>query len=89
MFTRYLAAIAVTTTFLGEEWTKLESKIKMLLQSKSFESEDASLQVYLWAFIDVAKFVREARIPRFDELEISKLPLGTLLESLSNFSKEF
>jgi hypothetical protein len=43
----------------------------------------------LWAFIDVAKFVREATIPSFDELEISKLPLGILLETLSNFSKEF
>lgn len=36
----------------------------------------------------MGKYVREARIPRFDELEISKLPIDTLLATLTRFSDE-
>jgi hypothetical protein len=36
----------------------------------------------MWSYTDVAKSVKDAEIPRFDEIQASKLPLETLQQTL-------
>lgn len=94
MFTRYLAAVAATTVFLSDDWSKFEARIKQLLSTEYCvktvgDLEQNPLQIYLNAFLDVAKFTREGRVPNFEELYVSKMPQDNLAEMLDSFSREF
>jgi hypothetical protein len=64
----------------------------MLLSSETFQkevyNEDPILQLQMWSYTDVAKSVKDAKIPKFDELQASKLPLDTLQQTLQRFSDD-
>jgi hypothetical protein len=42
----------------------------------------------MWSYIDVAKSVKDAKFPGFDELQASKLPLETLQQTLQRYSDD-
>lgn len=55
---------------------------------KEIQNEDPILLLQMWSYTDVAKSVKDAKIPRYDELQASKLPLETLQQTLQRFSDD-
>lgn len=93
-FTRFLSAHALTTIFLGEDWAKLEARITQLLATEFFQKTDCDfeqnpLQIYLHCILEVTKFCRDARLPKYSELWISKIPQNSLQEAMDLMTKEY
>lgn len=55
---------------------------------REIQNEDPILLLQMWSYTDVAKSVKDAKIPGFDELQASKLPLETLQQTLQRFSDD-
>ncbi len=55
---------------------------------REIQNEDPILLLQMWSYIDVAKSVKDAKIPGFDELQASKLPLETLQQTLQRYSDD-